>query len=194
MLPVALKNNRLPVDIWGSSAKLRTSSMRLPGLQDTALPKGPTMKKAVATIAALAVVAVIAVPALGSGASAASAAHLVGVFPNQGSNSNGGYLLYSDGKVVPVGGAPYYGNGLSAKVSNFVALVSDPLDPGYWLITSTGKIVSVGGLCGSGETLQGHRVAGTIVGAANPTGSDDEGFDEVNSAGATSEFQCNFNF
>jgi len=152
------------------------------------------MKKALATIAALAIVAVIAVPALGSGASAASAVHLVGAFPNQDSNTNGGYLLYSDGKVVPVGGAPYYGNGLSAKVSNFVALVSDSEDPGYWLITSTGKIVSVGELCSDGETLQGHQVAGTIVGAVNPSGSDDEGFDEVNSAGATSELQCNFNF
>ena len=73
-----------------------------------------------------------------------------------------------------------------------MALVTDSTDPGYWLITSTGKIVSVGGLCGSNETLQGHRVAGLIVGAVNTTGSMDEGFDEVNAAGATSEYQCNF--
>lgn len=151
------------------------------------------MKKLVVTVTTAAIFAVIAISALGSSASAASPARLVGVFPNQGLNSNGGYVLYSNGKVVPVGGAPYYGNGLGAKLTNFVALVSDSTDPGYWLITSTGKIVSVGGLCGSGETLQGHPVAGTIVGAVNPTGSDDEGFDEVNSAGATSEYQCNFN-
>ena len=63
------------------------------------------MKKAAATIAALAVVVLIAVPSFGSGATTASGANLVGVFPNQGINSNGGYLLYSDGKVVPLGGA-----------------------------------------------------------------------------------------
>ena len=118
---------------------------------------------------------------------------LVGTFPNQSNNSNGGYLLYSNGKVLPLGGAPYYGNGVSAKVNNFVALVSDSQNPGYWLITSTGKIVSVGELCSADqETLQGHPVAGLIVGAVNASGSLNEGFDEVNTAGVTSEYQCNF--
>ena len=152
------------------------------------------MKRALIALTALVAVALPAVAVNGSAASAAAAVHLVGAFPNQGSgNSLGGYLLYSNGKVVPVAGAPYYGNGLSAKVNNFVALVSDSSNPGYWLITSTGKIVAVGALCSADSmTLQGNRVAGTIVGAVNPSGSLDEGFDEVNAAGATSEYQCNF--
>jgi hypothetical protein len=55
-----------------------------------------------------------------------------------------------NGRVVPVGGAPYYGDGPRAHLNNFVALVSNSTNPGYWLITSTGRIVSVGQTCVSG--------------------------------------------
>jgi hypothetical protein len=150
------------------------------------------MRTILVALTALVIAAVTVISAYGSSGRATST-HLVGTFPNQDTNANGGYLLYSNGRVVAIGGAPYYGNGLSANVNNFVALVTDTLNPGYWLITSTGKVVSAGSLCranGYGSALQGRPVGGTVVGAVNPTGSGDEGFDEVNSAGVTSEIQC----
>jgi hypothetical protein len=143
----------------------------------------------------LALAAASAVPAFmaAAPASAAPATHLVGLFPNQGPAANGGYMLYSNGRVVPVGGAAYYGSALGHG-NNFVSLVSDSSNPGYWEVTSTGKAYSVGQTCSSGETLQGARPHGTVIGAVNPTGSTDEGFDLVTASGRTYEWQCNFNF
>ena len=128
----------------------------------------------------------------------AKAAHLVGVFPdNMSGTSTGGYMLYSDGRVVPLQGAPYYGNGLATRLTNFVALITDPLGNGYWIVTANGKHFARGTTCTGGEVLQGpaHIPANVpIVGAINPSGSLNEGFDLVASTGRVYSYQCNFNF
>ena len=138
-------------------------------------------------------------PAGATDSSRASAApRVVGVFPNNMSGtSSGGYILYSNGKVIPLAGAPYYGAGTNKRLNDFVALITDQAGNGYWLITKTGMSFSYGTTCSNGEVLQGPKTlpAGTVViGAVNTGGSFNEGFDLVSSTAKTYSYQCNFSF
>jgi hypothetical protein len=97
------------------------------------------MKKLIAGIvlaaAAAAPALVAAVPA-----SAQTVGHLVGLFPDQGSYPYGAYMLYSNGRVVPVGEATFDGSNLG-RANNFVALMSFAIDPHLWRVTSTGPAI-----------------------------------------------------
>jgi RNA polymerase sigma factor (sigma-70 family) len=57
------------------------------------------------------------------------------------------YLLAEDGTIVPVGGAPFYGdpkNLLSQPICDAVAIATTPDGRGYWVVTSAGDVFAFG--------------------------------------------------
>ena len=102
------------------------------------------------------VVAPLVLALAGLGASAATAStpnaapkpHIVGTWANQVNlNSNGGYTVWSNGRVQAFNGAPYYGGATSRHVNNIVGIVGDVYAKGYWLVASNGAIYSLGRPC-----------------------------------------------
>ena len=103
----------------------------------------------------------------------ASPVRLVGVFAtNMLGTSAGGYMLYSNGRLAPLSGAPYYGNAVATKLNNFVGMVTDANGNGYWLVTSTGKSFGFG---------PGPKCSGKVVGPTIPAGTSIAG--AINSSG-----------
>ena len=91
-------------------------------------------RKLLAAVAAVAtptaVVALTATPA-----SAQVPSRVVDVVgTNNGDNSDGGYILYSNGAVLPIAGAPFYGDARTTHLNNFVALAQSQYTGGYWLV------------------------------------------------------------
>jgi hypothetical protein len=119
--------------------------------------------------------------------------HIVAAFPNDVTitNSTGGYILYSNGRVNAVQGAPFYGDARKSGLNNFVTMAQDPLS-GYWLITSTGQIYAYGSkICSGPPGVVGPKqVVGPIVGTIYPANSNTEGFTMVNAAGTLYSYSC----
>jgi hypothetical protein len=119
--------------------------------------------------------------------------HIVAAFPNDVTitNSTGGYVLYSNGRVNAVQGAPFYGDARKSGLNNFVTMAQDPLN-GYWLITSAGQIYAYGGkICAGPPGVVGPKnVVGPIVGTIYPANSNAEGFTMVNAAGTLYSYSC----
>jgi hypothetical protein len=134
-------------------------------------------------------------------ASAAPAPHIVAAFPDTlGVNSAGGYVLYSNGKVDALDGAPFYGDARQTGLNDFVTLAEDTKgNNGYWLVTATGKVYTYGGLC-QGDTIQEPKITGPIVGtialslAQQNNSNVDDGFQMVNARGTVYPYLCMYNF
>lgn len=146
-----------------------------------------------AVIAPLTVLGLSASPA-----SAQPAPHIVDVVgTNNGLSSNGGYVLYSNGAVNAIVGAPFYGDARHTGLNNFVALAQDGTDGGYWLVTTTGQSFPYGNVkCTDGEVWTGpalSRVQGAVVGTVDAPELD-SGYIEVTSTGHTYEYSCQFSF
>ena len=115
------------------------------------------MKK---VLVALAVVLAVAVPIAASASTHPSVAairpHIVGTWPNDVSDSNaGGYVLWSNGRVQTLDGAPYYGS-VTKKVNDIVGFEADGLGGGYWIIGANGAVYARGSTC-QDETLVAPR-------------------------------------
>lgn len=116
-----------------------------------------------------------------------------------GGNSYGGYILYSNGKLVAYGGAPFYGDARSKGLNNFTALGQDGSNNGYWLVTATGKVYTYGNLC-QGDVVKEPTVVPPIVGtmfltaAQQNNGNIDTGFLMVNSKGTVYPYLCEMSF
>jgi hypothetical protein len=123
--------------------------------------------------------------------------HVVGAFPaTAGASSNGGYILYSNGEINAVGGAPFYGDARHSGLTNFVAVAQDGDNAGYWLVTATGKVFTFGQVCQGGDTVSEPAITGPIVGtmylSITQEGQVDTGFQMVNSAGTVYTYACNY--
>lgn len=121
--------------------------------------------------------------------------HVVRAFQNiTGGTLAGGYILYSNGQVNAVDGAPFYGDARHSGATNFVAIAQDT-GSGYWLVTATGHVYTYGNLC-QGDTVQAPSVVGPIVGtlslsqAQQNSDSIDTGFLMVNAQGTVYSYLC----
>lgn len=127
-------------------------------------------------------------------ASATPSPHIVGTWPDTNESGTGGWLLWSNGKVVAIDGAAFYGDARHAGYNNFVGmLASDELGgQGYWLVTATGVVKSFGPACGDNASLHAPAKMPTsgIVGLIE--GTENSAFEAVSSKGATYAFKCEF--
>jgi hypothetical protein len=117
--------------------------------------------------------------------------HVVGTWPDDTGYGSGGWVLWSNGYVKAFDGAGSYGNGLKYHLNNFVGMIGDPHDNGYWLITSTGRSYAFGAVC-NGNPLQaedGHPRF-NVVGGIFPTGNSEEGFSMITLKGRVYRFVC----
>jgi hypothetical protein len=151
-----------------------------------------------AGVAALALAVAIPVAASATGSSQPRVApHIVGAWPNDVSmGGTGGYIIWSNGKVVTIDGAPFYGS-FNIPTNNVVGIAENGMENGYWVVTSTGQIYGTHGVCSDGETLHGRHIAlrpgERVVGALSAsTGEDD--FALVTSQNRTFDYGCEFNF
>lgn len=122
--------------------------------------------------------------------------HIVGAFQSADDNTDGvgGYVLYSNGKLNALNGAPFYGDARQSGQDNFVTMAQNA-DGGYWLVTSTGKVFAYGVQDCSGDTIQQpSHVQPPIVGAINLSSAAannfDAGFQMVNESGTTYTWSC----
>jgi hypothetical protein len=109
------------------------------------------------------------------------------------SDSNaGGYVLWSNGRVQAIDGAPYYGS-VTKKVNDIVGFQSDGVGGGYWIIGANGAVYSRGSTC-QDETLVAPRGApkSKVVGATNLKSEFNEGFEMITTAGHSFAFTCQF--
>lgn len=127
---------------------------------------------------------------------ATGAPRIVSAVPTANSgNSNGGYVLYSNGKLVAVGGAPFYGDARASRLDDFVALAQDGSNNGYWLVTATGKVYTYGSVC-QGDTIKEPQIVAPIVGTMFLTAAQqdndniDTGFEMVNAQGTIYSYLC----
>lgn len=135
-------------------------------------------------------------------ASAAPAPHIVGAYPDtMGFNNAGGYVLYSNGRVNAIDGAPFYGDARTSGLDDFTTMAEDLQGgKGYWLVTATGKVFTYGGTC-EGDTISAPKdVIGPIVGtlqlslAQQNNGNVDTGFQMVNAKGTVYPYLCELGF
>ena len=131
---------------------------------------------------------------------AASPPQAVSAVPSTvGGNAYGGYILYSNGRLVATGGAPFYGDAVRTGLHNFVALGQDDSSSGYWLVTATGKVYTYGNLC-QGDTIQAPKIVGRIVGTMFLTTAQqnnfniDAGFAMVSNTGRVYDYLCKIAF
>jgi hypothetical protein len=156
-----------------------------------------TTTKALTALATVALAAAVFAPVAsassnGSRRPASPSAHIVGTFADNdsGTNTSGGWILYSNGLVEALAGAPNYGSATHHGLNNFVGMADDTQSNGYWLVTSTGKVFSFGTTC-QDATLGGHAPSFGIVGAIDQASQTNEGFDLVSSSGKLYPFTCN---
>jgi hypothetical protein len=117
--------------------------------------------------------------------------HVVGTWPNDANGGGpGGYEVWSTGKVVAVGDAPYYG---SAKpgLNDIVGFAADSDSEGYWLIGANGQIYPEGSTCAN-KTLVGpaDRPTSGVIGAINLKTPSVDGFAMVTKSNRTYAFSC----
>jgi hypothetical protein len=122
--------------------------------------------------------------------------HIVGAFQNANDTSEGvgGYVLYSNGKLNALNGAPSWGGARKSGLTNFVTMAQNAGE-GYWLVTSTGKVYPYGVQDCSGDTIQQpSQVQLPIVGTLNlssaASSNVDAGFQMVNASGTTYTWSC----
>ena len=94
-------------------------------------------------------------------ASAAPAPRIVGTWPNTSESPAGGWILWSNGKVRPVGEAPFYGDARGSGLNDFVGMIAsnDAGGAGYFLVTSTGKVRSFGPSAGAAARWRPRALA-----------------------------------
>jgi hypothetical protein len=129
------------------------------------------------------------------GAASATAPHIVGAWSDNDSDNNtsGGWVLWSNGKLDALSGAPFYGDARKQGLNNFVGMVDDTQFKGYWLVTSTGKVFSYGQACPDEALTIPHNVPTSgIIGAIDQQNQINEGFSLVSSTGALYNFTCTF--
>lgn len=144
-------------------------------------------------LALVVVGAVVGGTATGSLAAAAPRAHIIGAWPDVYESGTGGWILWSNGKVVSVGEAPFYGDARHDRINNVVGMLgsTEGGGGGYWLVTSTGRLLSFGPTCGAGGHLQGPRHVPTsgVVGLVMRSDGY-AGFRMVTASGAMFQFGC----
>jgi hypothetical protein len=124
-------------------------------------------------------------------------ARIIGTWPNDVSiGGTGGFVVYSNGRVVTIDGAPFYGS-FNVASNNVVGFADNSTENGYWVVTSRGKIYGTSGVCGSDEKLQGPRISlksgERVLGAVSPSDVEDD-FALVTSLHRTFNYGCNFTF
>ena len=141
----------------------------------------------------VALVGLGAVEVLPSAAAPAAAPHVVGTWPNTSESPAGGWMLWSNGKVQPVGEAPFYGDARASGLNDFVGMITanEAGGGGYFLVTSTGKVRSFGPVCGTGGTLTppAHVPKSGVIGLVDRN-DDYAGFDIVTANGPTFGYEC----
>jgi hypothetical protein len=154
-----------------------------------------------ATLAGVAAIGLaIAIPVTASASSSSQpkvAPHIVGTWPNDVSmGGTGGFIVWSNGRVETVDGAPFYGS-FSIATNNVVGFAGNGTENGYWVVTSTGQIYGTHGVCSSGETLLGPHItlkAGErVIGAISGSSYTDD-FALITNLGRIFDYGCNFNF
>jgi hypothetical protein len=119
---------------------------------------------------------------------------MVGTWANDQSGStqlSGGYELWSNGKIVPLGGAQYHGDAARSGQDDFVGMVTDFWSTGYWLVTSNGRVYQYGQVCQDQALVRPRKLPPSgIIGAINLANSEHEGFELVAANGALYQFQC----
>ena len=101
-------------------------------------------------------------------------------------------MLWSNGRVQTLDGAPYYGS-VTKKVNDIVGFEADSLSGGYWIIGANGAVYSKGSTC-QDETLVVPRGApkSKVIGAINLKGQFNEGFEMITASGRSFAFTCQF--
>ncbi len=156
------------------------------------------LKATLAGTAALALAVVVPVATSAAGSPQPRVApHIISAWPNDVSmGGTGGYIVWSNGKVVTIDGAPFYGS-FNIPTNNVVGFAENGMENGYWVVTSTGAIYGTHGVCSSGETLQGPHVTlrpgERVVGAISSSGSMKD-FALVTNLDRTFDYGCNFTF
>lgn len=152
-----------------------------------------------ATVVALG--AGIALPLSGAASGQARTPHagrvvVVAAVPStNGLSDYGGYVLYSDGVLKAMDGAPFYGDARHSGLKDFAAIAEDDSSSGYWLVTATGKVFTFGTVC-QGDNIQAPKVTGRVVGtmflsnAQQQSDNVDTGFAMVTSTGAVDDYLC----
>jgi hypothetical protein len=130
---------------------------------------------------------------------AAPGPHVVAAFPNTiGLSQAGGYVLYNNGKVNALNGAPFYGDARKSGITNFAAL--NQAYGGYWLVTATGKVYSYGSVCQGDKISPPKNVVSPIVGTLSMSQAQmnnsniDTGFQMVNAKGTVYSYLCLYSF
>jgi hypothetical protein len=155
--------------------------------------KSRTIAGVTAVMAGLAIVG--GTIAAGASSPHATTTHIVGTwYDDIPLGDGGGWVLWSNGYVKPFDGAINYGNASGRHLNNFVGMVTDPGDDGYWLITSTGNVFTYGRVC-NGNPIQ--NVNGyphyNVIGGIFPKGAtDSEGYTLVTGHGRLYHFPCDY--
>lgn len=150
-------------------------------------------------LVSLAVILAVVVPMAASASTpkAAPKPHIIGTWPDDVTfNGDGGYVVWSNGRVQALSHAPSYGSlRLKKPVNNIVGFEADPMSGGYWLIAANATIYSLGSTC-QDQTLVGPKIVPKkgVVGAVNLADSSNEGFEMVTSLGRTYSFSCQFSY
>ena len=155
-------------------------------------------KFAIVVVAAVMCTGGTAVAAASSAQGHAPNPHIVAVVPYV-NGGTGGYILYSNGKLLADDGAPFYGDARSKGISSFAAVAQDGSGTGYWLVTTTGQVFTFGNLC-QGDAVSESKIPPPIVGtmflsqAQQNNGNIDTGFLMVDAQGKVGAYTCNFSF
>jgi hypothetical protein len=130
-------------------------------------------------------------------AAAMPASHIVGTWPNDSSSGAGGWILWSNGRVRPVGGAGFFGDARSLGLNNFVGMLgsTDISGSGYWLVTSSGAVHGYGTPCGDGSSLQRTSASSPASGVVGVIARSDNyaGLELVTASGGMYGYECEFN-
>ncbi len=124
--------------------------------------------------------------------------HVVSAVPDA-NGGTGGYVLYSNGKLLALGGAPFYGDARAKGLNDFSAIGQDGNSSGYWLVTATGQVFTFGNVC-QGDRIAEAKVAPPIVGtmfmsrAQQNNVNIDTGFLMVNAEGNVFTYACQLTY
>jgi hypothetical protein len=136
----------------------------------------------------------IAVPAaLASPTAHARKPHIVGTWADDVNlNQNGGYTVWSNGRVQAHAGAPYFGGAQHRGVNNIVGFVADAFSDGYWLVSRSGRVYSFGTTCQFGHLKppSGVPSRGIVGGIDLSRTVTNEGLILLSSTGKTYRFEC----
>jgi hypothetical protein len=119
--------------------------------------------------------------------------HIVGAWADDVNlNQNGGYTLWSNGRVQARAGAPYFGGAQRRGVNNVVGFVADVFSDGYWLVSRSGRVYSFGTTCQFGHLKRppGVPSRGIVGGIDLSRTATNEGLELVSSTGKTYRFVC----